>query len=174
MTSRLWAALALAAIAAPASAQVKRSGSVVNYPAVLPITLSDGTTITPPVVVSVDSAAKPFAADNPLPVTQAALAPAASLSVSGATATSQTIGPFVPVLGRQIWLTLSGTWAGRVQLLRSTDGGATKLPLTVAGQSWAVFTGPANEPVVEETVSNASYFLAVTLNSGTLTYQVTQ
>lgn len=171
---RFFCGALLLLMAAPAAGQVKRSASVVNQPAVMSITLADGTVITPPVFVLVDSAAKPFAPNNPMPVTQAPLAPATSSALSGATTTSQTIGPFTPVLGRQIWLTLSGTWAGRVQLLRSTDGGATKLPLTVAGQSWAVFTGPANEAVVEETVSNATYFLTVSLTSGTLTYQVAQ
>lgn len=37
-----------------------------------------------------------------------------------------------------------------MQILRSTDGGTTRLPLTVAGQSWATLTANAQEAIGEE------------------------
>lgn len=68
-------------------------------------------------------------ADNPLP-TAATLGAATSTAMTGALSATGTAGPFAPNLGRAIWLSLAGNWTGAVQLLRSMDGGATKLPLT--------------------------------------------
>ena len=112
-------------------------------------------------------------AANPLP-TSATIVPALSAPLVGTAATTSTVGPFTPQLGRAIWLTLSGTWTGTAQLLRSTDGGTTKLPLTAGGQSWGSFTANCNEAVAEESVSGATYYLAVTLASGSLGYRVAQ
>ena len=109
----------------------------------------------------------------PLPVTQTrGVATAAALT--GSTSTTATLGPFVPELGRPIWVTLSGAWTGGAQLLRSTDGGTTKLPLTAAGQPYGSYTANANEAVTEESCAGATLYLAVTLTSGTLTYRVAQ
>ena len=80
----------------------------------------------------------------------------------------------MPRLGRPIWLALSGTWTGSVALKRSTDGGATKLPLTAGGSAWGVFTGNACEQVIEESEAGAAYYLAVTVVSGTVAYRVSQ
>lgn len=112
-------------------------------------------------------------AGAPLPVRQAMIA-AAATPLAGTLSASGTVGPFTPDLDRAIWLTLSGTWAGQVQVMRSTDNGATLLPLTLTGQSWASFTANANEAIGDESVSGASWYLAVTLSSGTLTYRVQQ
>lgn len=71
-------------------------------------------------------------------------------------------------------LALSGTWTGTVKLLRSTDGGATKLPLTAAGLAWGVFNANCCEPVWEEAIVGAALYLDATLSSGTLTYRVAQ
>lgn len=120
-----------------------------------------------------DGSAATVSLDNPLPVTPAT-APAASTPVSGSASASTVAGPFRPDLGRPIWVTLSGNWTGSVSLLRSTDGGATRLPLTVAGQPWGNFTGNGQEPVVEEGAADASYYLAATLSSGTLSFRVAQ
>ncbi len=50
----LCAVVALAAVAAPAIAQVKRAGEVVNSPAVVALTLPNGTYITPGALVQID------------------------------------------------------------------------------------------------------------------------
>lgn len=110
---------------------------------------------------------------TPLPVT-ATPVPAASVPLAGTTNTSAVLGPFTPQLARPIWLTLSGAWTGAVQLQRTTDGGATRQLLTAAGQPYGSYTANANEAVVEESCAGATYYLAVTLTSGTLTYRVAQ
>jgi hypothetical protein len=117
--------------------------------------------------ISVDAA-------NPLP-TPAAVAASGVAPLAGSTAASGSFGPFVPALGRTLWVTLSGSWSGAVQLLRSTDGGTTRLPLTYPdGSPRASFAGNVNLAVGEETVAGASYYLAVTLTAGTLSYRVEQ
>jgi hypothetical protein len=121
-----------------------------------------------------DGTAANVADARPLPVA-ATLIAATAAALAGSVSTSGVPGPFTPNLGRAIWVTLSGSWAGSVQLLRSTDGGATKLPITYGdGTVKAVWTGNANAAVTEETVATASYWLAITLSSGTLTYRVEQ
>ena len=62
-----------------------------------------------------------------------------------------------------------GTW-----MLRSTDGGTTRLPMTIGGSGWGSFQGNCNEPVAEESVAGATYYLAIAVTSGTLSYRVTQ
>lgn len=112
---------------------------------------------------------------NPLHATvQPSQTAATSTPLTGSSATTQTVGPFAPQLGRPINLTLAGTWTGSAQLLRSIDGGTTKTPLTVGGTSWANYSANANEPAWIETESGASYYLALTLSAGTLTYRVSQ
>lgn len=111
---------------------------------------------------------------RPLPVA-ATLIASNAVALTGSVSASGVFGPFTPQLGRPIWVTLSGIWAGSVQLLRSVDGGATKLPLTYAdGSAKALWSGNANSAAAEETVANATYWLAVTIASGTLTYRLEQ
>lgn len=112
-------------------------------------------------------------ADNPLPVTHS-FAVSETIPLAGSTSTSLLTAGFAPELGRPIWLTLSGTWSGTVTVKRSTDGGATRQPLTLAGDPWGVFTANANEPVALETEAGASYSLDIALVSGTLAYRVSQ
>lgn len=118
-------------------------------------------------------AAAVTSAANPLPVSTTILA-ATSAALTGSASASGSFGPFVPQLGRAIWLTLWGSWTGTVAVQRSIDGGTTKLPITVGGQPWASFTANAQETIGEETASAATYWLAVTLASGTLNYRVSQ
>lgn len=120
----------------------------------------------------VDGTALLVSSSTPLPVSIGAAAAAAPLA--GTTAASGTLGPFQPVVGRPVVLALSGTWTGTVQVLRSTDGGTTKLPLTVVGQSWGTFTANACEPVWEESEAAARLYLDVALGSGALTYRLAQ
>ena len=119
-----------------------------------------------------DSTLTPVSADKPLPVSSVTIpAPAA---LAGSTATTVVVGPFTPNSGKPVVLALSGTWTGAVKLLRSTDGGTTKLPLTAAGQAWGVFGANCCEPVWEETVTGAALYLDIVLGSGTLAYRVAQ
>lgn len=114
---------------------------------------------------------------------------AASTPLTGTTndTTAHTYGPFTPQLARDIWMTLVGNGAsGTAQLLRSTDSGATKLNLTAgasgAGSSDYIgvvnFSGVTgaiiNESIVPETDAAATYYLAVTLTAGSITYRVAQ
>lgn len=113
-------------------------------------------------------------ASNPLPVT-AAVGTASSTPLSGTISASGTVGPFAPQLSRPIWLTLSGSWAGSVQILRSTDGGATTLPLTYGdGTAKPALLSNFNAVAAEETVAAATYYLQFTRTSGTLQYRMEQ
>lgn len=114
---------------------------------------------------------------SPLPVTLAAASgggatPAAPLA--GTATVAATIGSFVPVAGRPLVLTLSGTWTGAVKLLRSVNGGATKLPLTLGGAPWAEFSANVNEPVWEENETAAVFYLQLTPLTGAIAYRLAQ
>lgn len=110
---------------------------------------------------------------NPLPVAGRTSA-ATSTPLTGSANASGTTPSFDPELGRPVWVTLTGTWTGTVRVVRSTDGGATWSPLTVAGGSWGQFTANCNEPVTEEGDAAATYALSMTLSSGTVSYRVAQ
>ena len=122
---------------------------------------------------AVDGPAVAVQTDNPLPV-RAVRRPAEAAALTGTMATSGVAGPFVPELDRPIWLSLSGDWQGRVDLLRSVDGGATMLPLTIAGERWGRYSANANEAVGDDSEAGAAYYLSVALHGGTLTYRVAQ
>lgn len=107
----------------------------------------------------------------PLPVSTAAVAPD---PLVGAISASAVVGPFYAVAGRIVSVALDGDWQGTVTLLRSTDGGATKLPLRVAGEPWATFNSSGLEQAWQEAEDGASFFLDVSLQSGTLAYRVSQ
>lgn len=119
----------------------------------------------------VDSTALLVSTATPLPVTTS---PAAVTPLTGSTAATAVLGPFQPAAGRAIMLSLSGSWVGAVKLVRSTDGGVTKLPLTINGAAWAQFTANCCEAVWEESDSTARLYLDVTLISGTLAYRLAQ
>lgn len=108
----------------------------------------------------------------PLPVAMATV-PATAAPLTGTTATSGMIGPFMPELARAVMLTLTGTWSGTVALLRSADGGATKPPATLGGTALS-WTGAINEPVWVETEAGVTLWLQVTRAAGTLTYRLAQ
>jgi len=118
----------------------------------------------------------------------------ASLSAPYAAATStpivatindtaaHTLGPFAPQLAREVWMTLNATVlaSGTAQLLRSTDGGATKVGLTAGGQQigFYAFSGVtgaiANEIQTVETDAAATYFISITLTAGTVAVRLAQ
>lgn len=111
-------------------------------------------------------------AANPVPVQDLPFAAAPALA--GSASASAVLGPFQPRAGRAVVLALSGAWTGTVRLLRSTDGGATKLPLTAAGLSYGVFTANVCEPVWEESEAAALLYLDVAVLSGAVVYRMGQ
>lgn len=112
---------------------------------------------------------------NPMPVAILAGGTGTVLTaLAGSTAATGILGPYQPAVDRSIMLALSGTWTGTVKVVRSTDGGTTKLPLTVAGSVWGQFTANCCEPVWEEADASSRFYLDVTLASGTLAYRVSQ
>lgn len=119
-----------------------------------------------------ESALAPVSAERPLPVCTTTIPAPAPLAAT--TAVTATAGPFVPSSDRPVVLTLSGTWTGTVRVLRSIDGGATRLPLTAAGQPWGIFTANCCEPVWQESASDAALYLDIALASGSLSYRVAQ
>lgn len=109
---------------------------------------------------------------NPIPTQEQPFVAAAPLT--GTLAASGQVGPFQPRAGRAIVLTLAGTWAGTVKLLRSVDGGTTRLPVTAIGLPYGQFTANVCEPVWEESEGAATLYLDATLSSGTLSYRLGQ
>ena len=113
-----------------------------------------------------------IAATDPLAVRpEFALAPS---PLEGTSAASVLVGPFVPVAGRPVVLSLAGTWEGAVQLMRSTDGGVTLHPVTVGGFAWGYYTANACEPVWDEQEAVAQLHIDITLISGTISYRIAQ
>ena len=122
-------------------------------------------------------AAVQVSASAPLPVTVAASSAGTSAPpppLAGTTATALTAGPFAAVVEKPLLLTLSGTWTGTVTLLRSIDGGASKLSLTLAGSPWARFSANACEPVWEESEAGAVFYLDLAPASGAIAYRLAQ
>ena len=121
-------------------------------------------------------AAKPLpvalSSDAPLVVTQQF--PDAPVPVEGTSIASELVGPFTPVAGRPVVLSLSGTWEGTAQLMRSIDGGITLHPITVGGFIWGRYTANACEPVWEEQEQGAQLHLDIVLTSGTISYRIAQ
>lgn len=119
-----------------------------------------------------DGNAQIVGANNPLPV--APIPFVAPAPLSGSATASVVAGPYVPQAGRPVILALSGTWTGQVKVLRSTDSGVTKLPLTAGGSPYAVFTTAGCEAVWEESEAGASLYLDMTVSTGTITYRMGQ
>lgn len=90
----------------------------------------------------------------------------------GESSVSEVIGPFDPPQKEYLWLELTGSFTGSVELLRSTDDGATLQPLTEKGEQVARFTGPCCEIVHYETSGRARLFLRTTLTAGQVSYRL--
>ncbi len=88
---------------------------------------------------------------------------ATSTPLSGTSSAAQVIGPFTPQLGRAITVALSAAnWpGGTAQLLRSTDGGTTKLPLTPAGTVLGTYTQQGVDQPWLETEAAATFYLSL-------------
>ena len=109
---------------------------------------------------------------EPLPVI---LKPdAAPSALAGSTGESAVVGPFAPSADAPVMLQLSGEWTGTVALQRSTDGGATRLPVTAGGLEWGVYTANACEPVWSEQETGAELYLQIDIAQGTLAYRLSQ
>ncbi len=119
----------------------------------------------------VDGTALLVSSNAPLPVT---IGQAGTSPVAGSTAVGVIAGPFSPVLGRAVILSLQGSWTGTIKVVRSTDGGTTKLPLTIASTIWAQFTANCCEAVWDESDAAARLYLDIGLASGTVTYRLAQ
>lgn len=82
---------------------------------------------------------------------------------------------FTPQLGRDMYLTLSGTWTGTVQVQRSTDDGASWNNITVGGGNvWGRFTTNCDEVIDHPTDGNATYRLNIDIATGTVAYRLAQ
>lgn len=112
--------------------------------------------------------------DQPLPVSLANGQSSPPPPLQGTANTTGLIGPFRASAGMPIHLQLSGIWEGRVSVVRSIDGGANIHGLTAAGMRWASFTSPANEVVWLDSDPAATFYLDITLTSGTAAYRVSQ
>jgi hypothetical protein len=145
------------------------------------------TTPNPGQVTMANSLPVAIASDqSPVPVHGAGDGTATSTPLSGSItdATAHNLGPFAPQLARQIWLTLVGAGAvGQAQILRSTDGGTTQIPITKNsavigpwsfGSDTPVTGVVINEPVMVETDAAATIYLSITLSAGALTYRLAQ
>lgn len=108
--------------------------------------------------------------ESPLPV--ALSPPTAVAPLEGSAATDAVAGPFVPSLGSPVTVVFAGEWSGAVRVVRSTDGGATRHPLTIGGSAWARFTANACEQVWQEYDPAAALFLDIALSTGTLVYRM--
>lgn len=120
----------------------------------------------------IDGEPQPITAATPMPV-QTVHRASRSQPLSGETASSGTLGPFNPEIGREIVLTLGGDWQGEVRLHRSIDGGATTAPATLGGEELCWWRS-LNEVVWVETEANVSLYLVATLSAGTLAYRFAQ
>lgn len=107
----------------------------------------------------------------PVSVSNAATAPA---PLTGQTATAAVVGPFNAVAGLPVIVALSGTWTGTVQVLRSTDGGATRLPLRIGGSSWGTYHESGVEQAWIDNENGVSFYLDITPATGSVTYRVSQ
>lgn len=123
-------------------------------------------------VLAADGTVVPVSAEFPLPIATDAAPVGLPAALTGTATGTTTVGPFVPAAGKPVTIVLHGTWAGSVSVKRSSDGGATMQPLTVAGQAWARFTGNACEQVWEEATADNQLFLEIAVTSGTLSYRL--
>lgn len=129
----------------------------------------------PAVAMGHDGGTRDFALVSearPLPTRTVAIAEPSALA--GSASVARTAGPFVPVAGKPVILALSGEWQGTARLLRSTDGGATLLPLTIARGEWGPYSANACEPVWEESEDGASLWLELAPTGGTIARRVSQ
>lgn len=108
---------------------------------------------------------------KPLPVQTVRQSPNALIGTLSGAATS---GPFAAVPGLPIVVALGGEWQGTIRLLRSSDGGASKMPLSASGIALGYFSQPGVEQVWEETQEDITFFLQADLSAGEAIFEVSQ
>lgn len=82
---------------------------------------------------------------------------------------------FVPIPDRPIRFDRWGGGTGTAQVMSSTDGGVTKLPITIGGTPWATFTGDCgDEEVCTPTQYGRTYFVVFTGIAGTVNWGLYQ
>lgn len=95
--------------------------------------------------------------------------------VTGLATADMNTAALVPQLGRNLYLTLSGTWTGTVQLQRSTDAGATWNAVTYGGGlPWGKYTANCDEVVETPTDGASQYRLNIDIATGSLRYRLAQ
>lgn len=100
--------------------------------------------------------------------------PSGVAPVAAAKTDASCTGAFTPLAGRAFNVSGWGTFVATWQLVRSFDGGVTKLPITAAGTQLYVWTAPASEEA-EELEYGVSYYVCVTsYTSGTLNIRISQ
>lgn len=159
-------AIALACAPTMASAQTATLPQVKN---------AGGANVPSQGALLIDSTGAAIGPGNPLVIADGPLAAAVSAPLSG-TATSGTtiVGPFAPQLGRDLRITLRGTWTGTFAVGTSVDACVTVSPLTIGGMTWGSFSGNANEVVDRPTLAGVVYCATATVSSGSLSYGVRQ
>lgn len=91
---------------------------------------------------------------------------------SGASGSS---AAFTPQLGRDMYLTLTGTWTGTIQIQRSTDGGTTWRNITIGGGSpWGRYTVNCDEIVDRPTDASGTYRITWSGATGSAHYRLAQ
>jgi hypothetical protein len=124
---------------------------------------------------SADGDATLVSQSQPLPVMLAGAESASKPgALTGTVSGITVVGPFTPALGTPVWISLLGTWTGTVRLLRSTNGGVSKLGLTAGGVAYALYSGNACEPAFEESENGATLYLDVRLSAGAVSYRLSQ
>jgi hypothetical protein len=116
----------------------------------------------------------PVSLPTDTPIAVQPVSPVAPAPLEGEASADTLAGPFVPVAGKPVVLTLGGSWEGSVQVERSTDAGATRHGLTAAGNPWGNYTGNACEIVWAEEEACAELYLDIVIASGTLEYRIAQ
>lgn len=92
------------------------------------------------------------------------------------------LGPFTPQIGRAVLATLNATASasGSAQLLKSSDGGTTKVGITAGGLATGAWpftnaTGAIVNEAVDAAISAAdTYYLAIQLTGGTVAVKIYQ
>ena len=79
-------------------------------------------------------AASAVHAGNPLPVSLTPREAPTPSPLIGETSDGGVFGPFAPLPGRPIWLTLAGSWSGVVTVQRSSDGIGERNALNIADE----------------------------------------